>query len=100
VTTHTISIDPAAPGRFDAYVSDRLLVANTLTPFFASARALLAEGLAKPKDTVVMVHRANPFAECLRAKVSKAAKLTRRARPVQNARQFATHCARTRPLSP
>jgi hypothetical protein len=76
---HVISIDSVGRGRFDAYYggSDRLLVANTPTPFLNGARALLAEGLAAPDDLVVMVHRLNPLAECLRAKVGKAAKLDR-----------------------
>jgi hypothetical protein len=76
LTTHTIAIVPAAPGRFGAYYGDRLLVAASRTPFLDDARALLAEGLAAPDDDVVMVFRANPSIECLRAKVGAAARLT------------------------
>ena len=50
----TIAIAPATPGRFDALLGDRLIAANTPSPFLSGVRALLAEGLAAPDDEVVL----------------------------------------------
>jgi hypothetical protein len=78
-TTHTITFAPTGRGRFDAFLSapgrgNRLIVANTLSPYLSGARALLAEGLAAPDDDVMLVYRDNPELLCLRATVDAAAR--------------------------
>jgi hypothetical protein len=77
-TTHTIAFAPAGRGRFDAFLGsdrgNRLIVANTLSPYLSGARALLAEGLAAPGDDVMLVYRDNPELLCLRATVDAAAR--------------------------
>jgi hypothetical protein len=70
----TIAIAPATPGRFDAFLGDRLIAANTPSPFLSGARALLAEGLAAPDDEVVLIYHAHPALLCLRATVGDAAR--------------------------
>ena len=70
----TIAIAPATPGRFDALLGDRLIAANTPSPFLSGTRALLAEGLAAPDDEVVLIYHANPALLCLRATVGDAAR--------------------------
>lgn len=63
------------PGRFDAYLGDRLLVERSRTPFLDSARALIAHELADPADLLVMRH-AGSETDALKASVGVAAKLT------------------------
>ena len=73
-TTYTIAFARAAPGRFNAFMDDRLIVENTPSPFLSGARALLAEGFSAPDDDVVLVYRPSPELLCLRATVGDAAR--------------------------
>jgi hypothetical protein len=62
--THEIIISPAydhrgerLAGKFNARLGSDVLARDTATPFYTSAQALLARGLASPHDTLAMRHR-------------------------------------------
>lgn len=63
------------PGRFDVRLGGRLMAFRTRTPFCDGARALLAEGLAKPGDQLIMRY-AGSDADALRGTVGVVASLT------------------------
>jgi hypothetical protein len=63
------------PGKFDGYIGERQIVAASRTPFCDGARALLADGSARPNDSLIMRHAGSQH-DALRASVAVAAKLT------------------------
>jgi hypothetical protein len=79
--THEITISPAydhkgerLAGKFNARFGQLVLTRDSSTPFYSSAQALLAGGLAKPDDVITMRHRGSQHT-ILRATVGAAARM-------------------------
>lgn len=70
-----LAVKPSGAGRFDAHLLDRVLIRGSRTPFCDAARALLAQGLAKPSDMLVMRYPVS-LTGAVRAGVGVAAGLT------------------------
>lgn len=68
-----ITVSPAGRGRFDARLGDRLLC-TSMTPFYAAARVLKAEGVL-PQEPLTMSHEGSDVI-ALRGIVGEAANFT------------------------
>jgi hypothetical protein len=79
MATHSFIISPSAAGLFDGQVNDQVTCSASATPFYDSAAALLASGIAHPTDTLVMRLNIRLLAdmqhELLRATIAQAARL-------------------------
>jgi hypothetical protein len=76
--THEIVISPAydhkgerLTGKFNARMGSVVLIRGAATPFYDSARELLANGIAKPDDVLTMRHAGSRH-ELLRSTVGAA----------------------------
>ena len=87
--THVIAVSPHVgadgtkhPNAFEARLAGEVLCVSE-TPLLDAARALLARGIARPDDTIVMRH-AGSHVDALRARVGVAAGLAIEDRPSGN----------------